>query len=72
MTQAPKMPEAPRMTAFDPETYASAASAMLALPIDPTWMQAIVANLRVLHAAAELVGAFPLPDEAEAAPVFEA
>lgn len=58
--------------AFDPETYARAVAGLLALPIDPAWMPSIVANLRVLHAAADLVGAFPLPDEAEAAPVFSA
>lgn len=58
--------------AFDPETYARAVAGLLALPIDPAWMSSIVANLRVLHAAADLVGAFPLSDEAEAAPVFSA
>ncbi|MCJ2053661.1 DUF4089 domain-containing protein [Methylobacterium sp. J-070] len=57
---------------FDPELYAAAASALLDLHLDPTWMPAITANLRVLAAAAELVSGFPLPDDLEAAPRFEA
>ncbi len=66
MTDAPKPPD------FDPETYAPAAAALLGLPLDPGWMPAIVANLRVLRDAADRVGTFPLPDEAEAAAVFTA
>jgi hypothetical protein len=66
------MTNPPEDPAFDPDTYAEAVAGLLALPIDPAWMPSIAANLRVLHAAADLVGAFPLPDEAEAAPVFSA
>ncbi|KQP03469.1 MAG: DUF4089 domain-containing protein [Methylobacterium sp.] len=66
------MTDAPHDPAFDPDAYARAAAGLLALPLDPAWMPAIAANLRVLHAAADLVGAFPLPDAAEAAPVFAA
>ncbi|WP_306437193.1 DUF4089 domain-containing protein [Methylobacterium gnaphalii] len=50
----------------------SAGLGILDLAIDPDWAPAIVANLKVLHAAAELVASFLLADEAEAAPVFEA
>ncbi|MCJ2082633.1 DUF4089 domain-containing protein [Methylobacterium sp. J-090] len=66
------MTDTPNDPAFDPDTYARAVAGLLGLPIDPAWMPMIAANLRVLHAAADLVGAFPLPDEAEAAPVFAA
>ncbi len=50
----------------------AAAAAMLALPLDPAWTPTIASNLTVLRAAAALVGDFPLPDEAEPAPVYEA
>jgi len=66
------MTDTPEDPAFVPEDYARAVAGLLALPIEPAWMPSIVANLRVLHAAADLVGDFPLPDEAEAAPVFAA
>ena len=59
-------------TETDLDAYAEAAAAMLGLAVEPEWRETIVANLRVLRAAADLVGAFPLPDEAEAAPVFTA
>ncbi|WP_375457028.1 DUF4089 domain-containing protein [uncultured Methylobacterium sp.] len=56
----------------DLDAYAAAAAPLLGLRLDPAWITPVVANLRVLAAAADLVGGFPLPDEAEAAPVFEA
>lgn len=55
---------------YDP--YIAAAAALLALPIDPTWTATIARNLGVLRTAAAFVGDFPLPDEAEPAPVYEA
>lgn len=58
--------------AFDPEAYVAAAAPLLALSLDPNWIEAVTANLRVLAKAAELVSAFPLADEIEAAPSFEA
>jgi len=66
MTQTPTDPT------FEPDIYAPAAAALLGLSIDPAWMPAIVMNLRVLRDAADRVGSVPLPDEAEAAPVFTA
>ncbi len=57
---------------FAPETSASAAASLLGLSLDPAWVEPVSANLRVLAAAAALVADFPLPDEAEAAPRFEA
>lgn len=56
----------------DLDAYAAAAASLLGLTLDPAWTGPVVANLRVLHAAAALVGGFPLPDTAEAAPVYTA
>ncbi len=56
----------------DLDAYAASAADVLGLTLDPAWTEAVVANLRVLHAAAALVDAFPLPDTAEAAPVYTA
>jgi hypothetical protein len=64
------MPETP--PPFDPDAYAALAAPLLNLVIDPAWVSPVTANLRVLAAAAELVASFPLPDEVEAAPRFEA
>ena len=49
-----------------------ASAEALALPIAPEWKAAIRANLEVTLHSAALVSEFPLPDEAEPAPVFEA
>ena len=54
------------------DAYIAAAARLLAIPLDPAWIGAIGSNLTVLHAAATRVGAFDLPDEAEAAPVYTA
>ena len=54
------------------DAYIAAAAALLAIPLDPSWAGAVGANLTVLGAAADLVAGFPLPDEAEPAPVFTA
>lgn len=56
---------------FDPEAYMAAAAPLLGLTLDPAWIAPILANLRVLAAAGDLVSSFPLPDELEAAPRFE-
>lgn len=64
------MPDEP--LPFEPETYAAAAAPLLGIALDPAWIGPVTANLRVLAAAAELVTAFALPDETEAAPRFEA
>jgi hypothetical protein len=50
----------------------AAAAHALALPLDPAWKGAVKANLAVTFALATLVAEFPLPDEAEPAPVFVA
>ena len=54
------------------DSLIEAAAEALALPVDPAWMPSIRANLDVTLKLALLVDAFPLPDEAEPAPVFTA
>jgi len=55
---------------FDPETYVDAAAALIGLPIDPAHRPGVVVNLERIAQLAALVAEFPLPDEAEPAPVF--
>jgi hypothetical protein len=54
------------------DTWITSSAAMLGLPIETAWMPAIRANVEVTFRLAKLVDEFPLPDEAEPAPVFEA
>ena len=49
-----------------------AAAHALDLTVAPEWRGAVKANLAVTFALAELFADFPLPDEAEPAPVFTA
>ena len=55
---------------FDPEAYVVAAAALIGLTIDPAHRPGVVANLERIAQMAALVMEFPLPDEAEPAPVF--
>lgn len=54
------------------DAYITAAAAALDLPLQPEWEGAVKANLAVTLKHAALVAEFPLADEAEPAPVFEA
>jgi hypothetical protein len=49
-----------------------AAASALALPLDPAWKPMVKANLEVTLRLASLFADFPLPDDAEPAPVFKA
>ncbi|HKA79088.1 MAG TPA: DUF4089 domain-containing protein [Xanthobacteraceae bacterium] len=49
-----------------------AAAQVLALPVEPAWKPAVRFNLEVTLHAADLFADFPLPDDAEPAPVFVA
>jgi len=49
-----------------------AAATLLGLQIRPEWQDGVRANLRVALTLGAQVAAFPLPDEAEPAPVFAA
>ena len=59
--------------ARDPlDAFVDAAAHALALPIEPAWKGAVKANLAVTLALAASFADFPLPDDAEPAPVFTA
>lgn len=49
-----------------------AAAGLLGLDIRPEWRDGVRANLRTTLAMGRQVATFPLPDEAEPAPVFVA
>jgi hypothetical protein len=54
------------------EQFIEVAAKALELPIDPTWVPTIKANLQVTLRFGKEVAEFPLSDEAEPAFVFEA
>jgi len=54
------------------DDYIKAAAAALDLPLEAEWHSAIAANFAVTLKLANLVAEFPLPDEAEPAPIFKA
>jgi hypothetical protein len=54
------------------DDFIIAAAQALMLPAEPQWLPAIKANLRVTLQHASAVAQFPLPDDAEPAPVFRA
>jgi hypothetical protein len=54
------------------DDFLASAAAALQLPIEPEWHSAIKANLEVTLKHARLVAEFPLPDEAEPAPIYKA
>ncbi len=53
-------------------TFVDAAVRALHLPLDPAWKGAVEANLEMTLALAISFADFPLPDDAEPAPVFVA
>jgi hypothetical protein len=55
------------MSTFDPDAYLDAAAAALELPIPPASRAAVAANLRRLHALAQEVLAFEIPEGAPSA-----
>jgi Protein of unknown function (DUF4089) len=52
--------------------FIDAAAHALGLPIEPAWKPAVKANLEVTLRLAASFADFPLPDDAEPAPVFVA
>jgi 1-carboxybiuret hydrolase subunit AtzG-like len=59
--------------ATDPlDDFIDAAAQTLDLPMAPEWKPAVKANLAVTLAHAATVAEFPLPDDAEPAPMFKA
>jgi hypothetical protein len=63
---------AENMSAENLDALITASARTLDLPVDPAWRPAIRFNLEVTYRLAALVAAFPLPDDAEPAPVFRA
>ena len=57
----------------DPQDeFIETAAQLLDLPMRPEWKAAVRANLDVTLGLARLVSEFPLPDDAEPAPIFKA
>lgn len=54
------------------EQLIDAGTALLGIPIDPAWREAIRTNLEVSLRLAALVDDFKLPDETDPVPVFRA
>jgi hypothetical protein len=54
------------------DAMVAAAALALDLPIDPAWQANVKFNLQLILRHAALVDEFPLPDDAEPAPVFRA
>ncbi len=54
------------------DDFMDSAAKALSLPLDPAWKPAVRANLDVSLKLGHLVSEFPLPDDAEPAPVFKA
>ena len=61
---------APRVDPLD--RWIVAGVAELGLRVEKSWMRAVRTNLRVTLDQAAAVAEFPLPDDAEPAPVFQA
>jgi hypothetical protein len=55
---------------FDPNAYARLMASTLKLPLIPEYAQQVESNLAVAFKVAELFLDFPLPDDAEPAPIF--
>ena len=66
--RAQSAPAAPEML----DQFITAAAHALALPIEAAWKGAVKANLEVTLRLAASFADFPLPDDAEPAPVFTA
>ena len=54
------------------DQFIAAAAHALALPVEAAWKGAVKANLEVTLRLAASFASFPLPDDAEPAPVFTA
>lgn len=54
------------------DALVTAGAQALALPVDPAWHGSIRFNLQLVLTLAARVDEFPLPDDAEPAPVFHA
>ena len=66
--RAKSAPAAPELL----DQFIEATAHVLALPVEPAWKGAVKANLEVTLRLAASFADFPLPDDAEPAPVFTA
>lgn len=53
------------------DEFVEVMSEMVGLPIPEEYRESVVANMERIQTVAQFVLEFPLPDEIEAAPVFE-
>jgi 1-carboxybiuret hydrolase subunit AtzG-like len=67
---AKKPDKTPRHDAIDAMITANAQA--LGLTLDPAWQASVKLNMQLVLRHAALVEEFPLPDDAEPAPVFHA
>jgi len=56
---------------IDAAEYVTQMALMIDLPIDHEYHQGVVENFQRISFIAQLVNEFPLPENVEAAPVFE-
>ena len=56
----------------DIDAWLDANAALLGIPVAPEWRDAVRQHLRITRDIAQLVLEFPLPDEADPAPIFRA
>jgi 1-carboxybiuret hydrolase subunit AtzG-like len=70
ITKAAKKTSAAPRDALDAVVEAGAKA--LGLPLDPAWQANVKFNLQLILRHAALVEEFPLPDDAEPAPVYHA
>ena len=56
----------------DLDAWLDANAALLGIPVQPEWRDAIRLHLRLTRDLAGRVMEFPLPDEADPAPIFRA
>jgi Protein of unknown function (DUF4089) len=54
------------------DEFIAASAGVLALPVNSAWYPTVRSNLEVTFRLAALVSDFPLPDDADPAPVFRA
>jgi hypothetical protein len=63
----------PKAAASDPlDEFIAAGTRGLGLKVEKSWMKAVRFNLQVTLDLGAMVAEFPLPDDAEPAPVFRA
>ena len=65
------LPDSP-LTDADRAAVLDATAKLYGLVVAPEWRAEVLLHMKVIGEAAQLVGAFPLDDQSEQAPVFTA